>query len=374
MEFYRALGVKKGITAIVGSGGKTSLMLRLGRELAPLGRTLLCTTARIYPPEGIVTLTGAGRREVEAALAAHGPVCIGEPHGEKLGPPGIGVEGLAELADYVIVEADGSKGLPLKAHAPYEPVIPAGAHVICVVGAGGIGRPIKEAAHRPELYAAALGRGMEHAVTPEDAAAMIKYGDILLFNQGDIPGGQELGRRFAAACKIPVVIASLALGRIYGAGHSQYMALALEEARQAYREGEAPIGAVIVKDGEVIAAAHNRVEAEGSALCHAELLAIDRAAGALGDWRLEGCTLYVTMEPCPMCLGAILNSRLSGLVFGAYDGEMGCCGSRLELTDGLLPRRVKAVGGVLEEECAGLLREFFRLRREGGQAHELPRP
>ncbi|MDD6044398.1 MAG: nucleoside deaminase [Clostridia bacterium] len=145
--------------------------------------------------------------------------------------------------------------------------------------------------------------------------------------------------------------------------HSEYMKLALNEAKAALAAGEVPVGAVVIKDGNIIAAAHNRVEEYGDATAHAEMLALRMAAEATGDWRLCGCSLYVTLEPCPMCAGAILNSRIKEAVFGAFDGEMGCCGSRTDLTDGLLPRRVRCVGGIMEEECAALLSEAFKRRR-----------
>ena len=145
--------------------------------------------------------------------------------------------------------------------------------------------------------------------------------------------------------------------------HSEYMKLALNEAKAALAAGEVPVGAVVIKDGNIIAAAHNRVEEYGDATAHAEMLALRMAAEATGGWRLCGCSLYVTLEPCPMCAGAILNSRIKEAVFGAFDGEMGCCGSRTDLTDGLLPRRVRCVGGIMEEECAALLSEAFKRRR-----------
>ena len=145
--------------------------------------------------------------------------------------------------------------------------------------------------------------------------------------------------------------------------HSEFMKAALEQARQALDMGEVPVGAVVVKDGEIIAAAHNLVESSRDASAHAEMLALSMAAKAVGEWRLEGCSLYVTLEPCPMCTGAILNSRVSEVVFGAFDAEMGCCGSRADLTDGLLSRRVRCVGGIMEEECAEILSEAFRHRR-----------
>lgn len=145
--------------------------------------------------------------------------------------------------------------------------------------------------------------------------------------------------------------------------HSEYMKAAINQAKLALEAGEVPVGAVVVKDGEIIAAAHNLVESNKDASAHAEMLALSMAAKAVGDWRLSGCSLYVTLEPCPMCTGAILNSRVSEVIFGAFDAEMGCCGSRTDLTDGLLSRRVRCVGGIMEEECACLLSEAFRRSR-----------
>lgn len=145
--------------------------------------------------------------------------------------------------------------------------------------------------------------------------------------------------------------------------HSEFMAMALFEAQLAFEKGEVPVGAVIVKDGQVIARAHNLTESANTPLAHAELIAIHKATQALGDWRLSGCTLYVTLEPCPMCTGAILNSRLEEVVFGAYDEEMGCCGSRLDMSSAL-PRKTRMVGGVMEDECKGILSHFFEQRRK----------
>lgn len=144
---------------------------------------------------------------------------------------------------------------------------------------------------------------------------------------------------------------------------SIYMKSAIAEAEKAYAEGETPVGAVIVRDGEIIASAHNMTERLNDSTAHAELLAIQAAEKATGDRRITGCALYVTMEPCPMCAGAALNSRIEEIVFGAWDPEMGSCGSRTDVTDGRLPRRTKTMGGVLEEDCQRLLRDFFREKR-----------
>ncbi len=209
MMFSQALDIRPGITAIIGGGGKTALMLTLGEELKGQGDVIICTTTRIFPPEGIPILTGADSRSIYDALKEHGVICVGEIYGEKLGPSDIPMEELGRLADYVIAEADGSKRLPLKAHASHEPVIPEGAKVIYVVGADGIGRPIAEACHRPELYAEALGVDVNHTVTPEDAARMVDYGKTVLFNKADTQGDIQNGRRFAAAFGGKTVIATL---------------------------------------------------------------------------------------------------------------------------------------------------------------------
>ncbi len=144
-----------------------------------------------------------------------------------------------------------------------------------------------------------------------------------------------------------------------------YMDLALEEARKAAAEGEVPVGAVVVRDGQVIAAAHNRRQSDKNALAHAECLAIDAACKARGGWQLWDCDLYVTLEPCPMCTGAIINSRIRRLVWGAADEKAGCCGSVTNLFELPFNHRPETVSGVRADECAALLQDFFaRLRVE----------
>lgn len=214
MSFCGALGIRRGATAIIGGGGKTSLMLQLAGELCAAGSVIICTSTHIWRPEGIAVLESAKKEEIAAALVRYGTVCIGEAEGEKLTAPGLPIEQLTDIADYVVVEADGSKGLPLKAHNASEPVIPQGAGVIYVVGADGIGKPIAEAAHRPELYAAALGVDVSHTVTPKDAAAMVDYGSTVLFNKAESQADIENGRAFAAAFCGRTVIASLRQGRV----------------------------------------------------------------------------------------------------------------------------------------------------------------
>ena len=143
------------------------------------------------------------------------------------------------------------------------------------------------------------------------------------------------------------------------------MAAALALAREAAAAGEIPVGCVITDGaGNVIGRGRNRREEGADATAHAEIEAIREACRALGTWRLDGCTLYVTLEPCPMCAGAILNARVSRVYFGARDREMGACGGVMNLFMEDFPHPPALVGGVLEEECARVLREFFRGLRE----------
>lgn len=145
--------------------------------------------------------------------------------------------------------------------------------------------------------------------------------------------------------------------------HEGYMALALEQARLAGQRGEVPVGAVLVRGGELLAACGNTREADGDPLGHAELNAIREGSRLLGDWRLRDCTLYVTLEPCPMCAGAIVNARITKLVYGAADPAMGCVGSRIHLFDLDFNHRPLVTTGVLAKECAALLTDFFKERR-----------
>ncbi|NBJ70882.1 tRNA adenosine(34) deaminase TadA [Roseburia sp. 1XD42-34] len=143
------------------------------------------------------------------------------------------------------------------------------------------------------------------------------------------------------------------------------MKMAIQEAKQAAEQGEVPIGALIAYDNEVIATAHNLRETTQSTLAHAELLAIQKANEKIGSWRLEDCTLYVTLEPCPMCAGAIVQSRIKRVVYGAYDPKAGCAGTLFNLLDDArFNHQVDVTAGVLEEECANLLKDFFKMIRE----------
>jgi tRNA(adenine34) deaminase len=145
-----------------------------------------------------------------------------------------------------------------------------------------------------------------------------------------------------------------------------WLEMALDEARMAATEGEVPIGAVLVRDGQILSRSRNAMERLQDCTAHAEMLAISQASRTLDSWRLDGATLYVSLEPCPMCAGAILNSRVARVVFAAYDHRLGACGTHWNIP-GTNPihRSVEVVGGVMQEEGAGLLKQFFRELRDG---------
>lgn len=147
----------------------------------------------------------------------------------------------------------------------------------------------------------------------------------------------------------------------------QYMRLALDLARCAAAQGEVPVGAVVVHRGQVVGWGYNTREQSRNALDHAEIKAIDMACRNLGGWRLPDCALYVTLEPCAMCAGAIINARLKSVCYGARDEKAGACGSVLNLFMEDFNHKPRLYGGVLREECAALLQEFFHtLRKKGG--------
>lgn len=147
--------------------------------------------------------------------------------------------------------------------------------------------------------------------------------------------------------------------------YEKYMKEAILEAKKAESIGEVPIGAIIVIDDEIVARAHNLREANQSSIAHAEILAIDEACKSLGSWRLEKATLYVTLEPCPMCAGASMLSRVERVVYGASDPKGGCAGTFMNLLqDERFNHQSEVVSGVLEEECGQLLSDFFRKLRE----------
>ena len=146
--------------------------------------------------------------------------------------------------------------------------------------------------------------------------------------------------------------------------HTKWMRLALREAEQAFDIKEVPVGAVIMKGSHLIGRGHNQMELLTDPTAHAEIIAITAAASFLGDWRLEECSLYVTKEPCAMCAGAIINSRLEKVVFGCYDEKEGCCGSLYQIcSDPRFSHKTAVKGGILENDCSSLLVNFFKSRR-----------
>ena len=147
--------------------------------------------------------------------------------------------------------------------------------------------------------------------------------------------------------------------------HRLFMERAIELARIAAEHGEVPVGALVVdnKSGTVIAEAYNLRENKKSATAHAEILAIEEACEKMGSWRLSGCSLYVTLEPCPMCAGALVNSRIDRVIYGASDALAGCCGSVINFNSYPFNHAFEVIGGICEDECRELLKDFFEKRR-----------
>lgn len=144
---------------------------------------------------------------------------------------------------------------------------------------------------------------------------------------------------------------------------NRYMLAALGEAEKAAERNEVPVGAVIVKDGTIIAAAGNTREKDGDVFGHAEMNAIKQACGKLGGWRLDDCDIYVTLEPCPMCMGALLNARIKSIYFGAYDPKNGACGSVCDLSAEKFTHRPDVYAGIMEDDCSALLSAYFKDKR-----------
>lgn len=150
--------------------------------------------------------------------------------------------------------------------------------------------------------------------------------------------------------------------------HEDFMRRALEQARMAFDAGEVPVGAVIVREGRIIGEAFNQRETLQDPTAHAEIIALTQAAQAVGHWRLLGCTLYVTLEPCPMCAGAIVQARLPTVIYGCTDPKAGACHTLYQITqDSRLNHQATVLGGVLQEECRGILQEFFAQQRALGK-------
>lgn len=147
--------------------------------------------------------------------------------------------------------------------------------------------------------------------------------------------------------------------------NEKFMKEAIKQAKKAEDINETPIGAVIVHKGKIIARGYNKREIKKNCLCHAEIIAINKASKKLGGWRLPECDIYVTLEPCPMCAGAIISSRIDNLYFGAYDKKSGCAGSVKDLFQkNLFNHNVNVVGGFMENECAEILKNFFKKLRQ----------
>ena len=146
--------------------------------------------------------------------------------------------------------------------------------------------------------------------------------------------------------------------------HNYYMSLALNQAKEAYEQGEVPIGAVIVHEGKVIAVARNEREELNQAIAHAEVLAIQKANKVLNSWRLDTCTMYVTIEPCPMCAGSIIQSRIKNIYYGAKDQKSGSHTSVINLFDQPFNHQVNVHGGILEKECSEIMTSFFQKLRK----------
>lgn len=144
---------------------------------------------------------------------------------------------------------------------------------------------------------------------------------------------------------------------------NEFMLAAYEMAKQAYDDGEVPVGAVIVRENEIVAKGRNRREKAKNALLHAEIEAIDNACKALGGWRLWNCELYVTLEPCPMCAGAIINAHIPKVYFGAYDFKNGSCGTITNLFEMPYNFKPECIGGIMADECSALLKDFFKKLR-----------
>ena len=216
MNFPKLLGLRPGVTAVIGSGGKTSLLRRLAEELP--GTVLLCTTTHIRPFEEYPLLTAPTPEDIRKALTTRRVLCLGTPcENGKLTAPSLSIETLTTLAGYVLVEADGSKRLPAKAHAAWEPVLPPERNrTVCVFGASALGQPIQDAAHRPELFASLAEVFPEAVITPAIAARVLaKEGnfDILFINQADVLEDPTAALQpFADTLPCPAIYGALAEG------------------------------------------------------------------------------------------------------------------------------------------------------------------
>ena len=156
----------------------------------------------------------------------------------------------------------------------------------------------------------------------------------------------------------------------YNNQNIEWMKVAFREAEKAFQCDEVPIGAVVVKDGKIVGRGYNQTETLKDGTAHAEMIAITSAAASLGDWRLDDCILYVTKEPCLMCAGAIVNSRIKMVFFGAYDKRYGCASSLYQLCNSpKFPHRAAVRGGIMKDECARIIQEFFHIQRAKKERH-----
>lgn len=214
MHLRETLAIKPGLTAIIGGGGKTTLLYALAKECSMDARVIVCTTTHILKPSHLPCVLSSREAEIQAALEEANCVCVGTNSVEgKFGAPAISFERLLRLADYIFVEADGSKHLPLKAHAGHEPVVPKEANqTILVLGVSGLGRPIGEAAHRPALYAKKLGVTEDAIAEPELAARLLEREALhtrVLVNQVETEHELALARELAEHLHCPVAAGAL---------------------------------------------------------------------------------------------------------------------------------------------------------------------
>ena len=219
MKLSEALRVQPGVTAIIGGGGKTTLMECLAAELSAQARVIVCTTTHIYPEQNMPCLVSPTEAEVEAELARTRCVCVGSvSESGKFSAPELPFRTLCAMADFVIVEADGAKRLPLKAHASHEPVVPPEANqTILVVGASGFGRPMRESVHRAPIAAQALGVDEDTIVSPELWAKFLNLEALhtrVLVNQAENEQEQKAAKTLAAGLSCPVCMAALQKGWI----------------------------------------------------------------------------------------------------------------------------------------------------------------
>ena len=214
MKISEYLKIEPGVTALIGGGGKTTLMYKLSEELSLHGSVIVCTSTKVFEPEGLPVLTGKSKDEVLNALRSRRVICAGTRIGNgKLSAPAIGFDELKKAADYIIVEADGAHRLPAKAHADHEPVIPECTDkTVLVLGADAFGRPIAEICHRPELFASIAGVDILSPVTPETVCRVItreRLGDCLYINKVEDGQAAAKARELAEMLEMPVTAGSL---------------------------------------------------------------------------------------------------------------------------------------------------------------------